>query len=121
VPETVRRRQAKVKGGRPVKYDVRVSVEQAEQLAARAETEGVTVPKLLVDTTLGTPPVEAKTVLRELAGVRRIVAGEAVNINQIAHAANVGGMPEPDELEGIRAALDRQNELLTERFGKGRS
>ncbi len=120
VPETVRRRQVKIKGGRVVRYDVRVTPEVHQELQDRANTEGVSIPKLLVDTTLGTPPVEAKTVLRELAGVRRIVSGEAVNLNQIAHAANVGNMPEPEELDAVRAAIERQNELLTERFGEPR-
>jgi hypothetical protein len=118
VGESGVRRQANVKGGRVVRYDVRVSEEQAEVLTTRALTEGVTVPKLLVDTTLGTPPVNDKATLRELASVRRIQSGVATNINQLAHVANAGGTVPAEELEALRAAVDQQNDMLAKRFGE---
>lgn len=49
------RRQAVVAGGRVKLCEVWVSEEQRAELLARAGAAGITVPRLLVETTLATP------------------------------------------------------------------
>ena len=55
----------------------------------------VTIPRLLVETTLasgGETPTERRAAIAELFRVRRELTGMATNINQIAHAVNIDGL-----------------------------
>jgi hypothetical protein len=106
-----------VEGGRPHRYELHLSDAENEAIKDRARQHCVTLQRYLVESALGAPTISSKTVLRELSGIRRIVSGEANNINQIAHAANVGSMPEPEELDAIRVAVEEQLRLLQEQFG----
>lgn len=115
--EYAQRRLKPVEGGRPHRYELHLSGAENDAIKARAERHCVTLQRYLVESALGAPTISTKTVLRELASIRRIVSGQAVNINQIAHSANVGGHPEPAELEAIRVAIEEQLRLLHEHFG----
>lgn len=80
-----RERQANVAGGRSHRCVVKLSDEEFEDLTQRAAEAGMTVPRLLVETTLGTSVPEsgragAVEAVLELEGeVRRVGA----NLNQL--------------------------------------
>ena len=89
-----RRRRANVAGGRLKSHVVRVSEREEAQLLVMAKGE-VTIPRLLVETTLaggGETPTEMRGAIAELFRVRRELTGLATNINQIAHAVNIDGL-----------------------------
>ena len=89
-----RRRRANVAGGRLKSHVVRVSDGEEAQLLVMAKGE-VTIPRLLVETTLasgGETPTEMRAAIAELFRVRRELTGMATNVNQIAHAVNIDGL-----------------------------
>ena len=89
-----RRRRANVPGGRPKSHVVRVSLEEEARLVVMAAGE-VTIPRLLVETTLANgqeTPTELRAAIAELLRMRRELTGMATNINQIAHAVNIDGL-----------------------------
>lgn len=91
-----RHRRGNVEGGRPFKHEVWVSAEEeGELLALAAELGGVTVPRLLIESTLkaGTTgsPLEARAVLGELFPLHRLLAALSNNVNQMATVANTTG------------------------------
>jgi hypothetical protein len=96
-----RQGQQRVKGRRPHRHVVLVTDDQEFQLQELARVQNLTVARLLVDTTLGVKPPPSKVVATELAGLRRLFAGEATNLNQIARAANSGSY----DSEAFDAAL----------------
>ena len=89
-----RKRRENVAGGRPRSHVVRVSAEEEARLLLMANGE-VTIPRLLVETTLaqgGETPTELRSALAELFRMRRQLTGMATNVNQIAHAVNIDGL-----------------------------
>lgn len=98
-----RERQANVPGGRPHRHSVKLSDAEQATLTARAEEAGMTVPRLLVETTLDGESAEAGRAAAVLAvleldeQVRRI----GNNLNQLTRYAH-----EERELpEGLEHAL----------------
>ncbi len=89
-----RRRRANVEGGRQHFHKVKVSPEEEAKLLQLAEAQGVTIPRLLVETALAAgaseTPTERKQVIVELFGVHRLLASVSNNVNQIARHANAG-------------------------------
>lgn len=65
--------QARIKGRRQIRHYVRVTPEQEVLLQAAAESQNVTIPKLLVDSALGSK-LSRRAILMELAGIRRMMA-----------------------------------------------
>lgn len=79
--------------------------EAAQLLALAAEHGGITVPRLLIESTLaprGVPSFDRREVLAELFAIRRQLSGVANNVNQLARLAHVEGIPNSDE---VNAAL----------------
>lgn len=106
---TRRERRANVVGGRHVSHRVKVTPEEEAQLQILAVEHRITVPRLLIESTLresGPTASVTRDVLAELFAIRRLMSGAAVNINQIAKAANAGTMPGA-ELTGALAMLRR--------------
>ncbi|MCX4099263.1 MobC family plasmid mobilization relaxosome protein [Nocardia sp. alder85J] len=102
-----RERQPNVAGGRSTRCVVKLSDAEAATLKARAESAGVTVPRLLVETTLGeqrAEPGRAAAVLAVLEldeQVRRI----GNNLNQLArYAHQEQGLPE-EIVAALRAVV----------------
>lgn len=58
-------------GGRKIRHVVLTSPEEEQRLQHLAEVKGVTVARLLVESTLGTPGLDYRLVLREISGLRR--------------------------------------------------
>lgn len=97
-------RRHRVEGGR--RHPVKICFTDAEYevIAARAADARVSVQRYLVDGALARRPSRTapSALAAELAGLRRLTAGLANNINQIARRLNAGADPDP----GIPAAAD---------------
>lgn len=89
-----RRRRANVEGGRQHFHKVKVTPAEEAQLLQLAEAQGVTIPRLLVESALsstrGETPTERKQVIAELFAVHTLLARLSNNVNQIARHANAG-------------------------------
>lgn len=89
-----RRRRANVEGGRQHFHKVKVTPEEEALLLQLAEAQGVTIPRLLVESALAAgaseTPTERKQVIVELFGVHRLLANVSNNVNQLARHANAG-------------------------------
>src|SRR4051794_9659558 len=73
-----RRRRANVAGGRRHRHEVKVTPEEEARLLLLAEAQGVTVPRLLVESALsaaGETPAERRNAIAELFGLHRLLAG----------------------------------------------
>jgi hypothetical protein len=92
-----------------------VTLTEAEQraLRERAGELGVSVPRLLVESSLSTQgetATERRAMIAELFEVRRLVATVANNVNQLAKAANISG--QVAERDQLQATLGEVDELL---------
>lgn len=88
-----RERRANVVGGRHASHRVKVTPEEEAQLQMLALEHRISVPRLLIESTLReTGPIASVTrdLVAELFAIRRVMSGAAVNINQIAKASNAG-------------------------------
>lgn len=117
--ERKRRRAANVVGGRRFRHVVKTTDLEEAELVVLAERHGVTVSRLLLQSALeiGQQDVlpERRRVIDELFRLRRDLAGEAVNLNQIAHHANESGEVRgnvADTLAAVRACAEQVNETL---------
>jgi hypothetical protein len=93
-PVRARRRRARLAGGRERRFYVKASDAEAERLLELAAGAGVSVPRLLVESTLagGRGSVgERAAVLAELVALSRALGRVGVNVNQIARATNATG------------------------------
>ncbi len=114
--ELRRRRQANVLGGRKRRHEVLVTEREAEELRRLADEQRVSVPRLLIESALsatGETSTRRRAAMSELFAIRRVLAGVANNINQIARVANteerVSG-----ELRATLAELDARMQMLDE-------
>ena len=105
-----RRRRANVEGGRQHYHQVKVTAEEEALLLQRALVQGVTVPRLLVESALaaerGETVTERRNAAAELFGVHRLLGTIANNVNQMAKATNATGEVQR-ELSGAMAAVRR--------------
>jgi len=86
---------------RPRAVKVRLLEEEHRALAVLAADQGVSIPRLLVEsarsTDRGQSVTQRRAAMMEMVAVRRLLAGVANNINQIAKAANTGQLDEVGE------------------------
>jgi hypothetical protein len=85
------RRANAVDGPRAKRYTVKVTREEDVQLIARAVARSVTVPRLMVESSMSAhieTDTDRKEAIAELFAVRRLLANVANNVNQIARFAN---------------------------------
>lgn len=82
--------QPRVKGRRPYVHVAKVTQEQEDQLVTRAQARGVTIARLMVDSALAVPAVTNHAVIRELAGVRRILTTELTHLGQLDAGTDPG-------------------------------
>ncbi len=105
----VRQRRANVAGGRRGGHRVLVTLDEEEQLARLAAAQGVTVPRLLVESALaqrGETATQRRDALVELLAVRRLLTAVSVNVNQVAAKANATSRM-PAETAGALSAVRR--------------
>ncbi|WP_445263375.1 MobC family plasmid mobilization relaxosome protein [Pseudokineococcus sp. 5B2Z-1] len=105
-----RRRRANVPGGRLHHHKVSVTPEEEAVLVRLAESQGVTVVRLLVESAMapqGETPAQRRAAMSELLSVHRQLAGIATNVNQLARHANAGEEFPPE----ARAVLARVRTL----------
>lgn len=97
----VQRRRRRLAGGRERRFYVKASEAEAQRLQELAAGAGVSVPRLLVESTLAggrASAGERAAVLAELVALSRAVGRVGVNVNQIARATNATGeLPEQTE------------------------
>lgn len=104
-----RTRRAKLPGGRTRQINVRVSTEEWLGLQARAVESGMSVPRLLVDAALRDArpaPTVSPAEASELFAIRRLLAGVANNVNQVAKVTNATGET-PAQTEDVFRAVAR--------------
>ncbi len=94
-------------------------MEQNLALQVMADEAGVSVPRLLVESTLsqsrGEPAAERREVLAALFVVQRSVAAVGNNLNQIARAANATGEVDAglgSLIEHLRGSMTRLDETI---------
>lgn len=84
-----------------------MSPEEEALLQQLAQAQGVSVPRLLVETALASPggetPTQRRDVLAQLFGVYRLLGSIANNVNQIAKATNATGEVSAELVETMRA------------------
>lgn len=114
-----RKRQPNAAGGRSVRRVVKLTVEQNLALQMMADEAGVSVPRLLVESTLSQSRGETATERRELITLlfqlQRGLAAAGNNVNQIARATNATGEIQNEldaSLDHLRATVDRIDEAL---------
>ena len=118
-PVVGRRRRANARGGRSHRHEVKVSAEEEARLVALAEAQGVTVPRLLVESALAGPvgetASERRVLITELFAVHRTVAGVANNVNQIArklHATDELAAETSQVLAAARSTMSRIDAVI---------
>lgn len=87
-------RRRRVPGGRPRRYEVRVTLEEDARLVALAERYRMSVPRLLYTAAVsgGAEGVVARAeAVQELFAIERLLANIANNVNQVAKVANSTG------------------------------
>lgn len=101
-------RRRRKPGGRTKQVNVKVSLEEYEQLSARAAEVGVSVPRFLVESSLGggVSPSERRAWIASFLAARHQVAGAVNNLNQLARWANTN--------EAYPPGADRTAEALAE-------
>lgn len=87
-----RKRAANVVGGRRFRHEVKVDETTEAKLVALAEYHHMSVPRLLVSSTLNRSDqisaADKRELLMELFALQRLVRAVGVNVNQIAKAVN---------------------------------
>ncbi|MFK0085431.1 plasmid mobilization relaxosome protein MobC [Glutamicibacter sp. NPDC090743] len=114
-----RKRQSNAAGGRSVRREVKLTVDQNLALQVMADEIGVSVPRLLVESTLsqlrGETAAERHELITSLFLLQRGLAAAGNNINQIARAANATGEIQGDlnaSLSHLRATVTRIDVVL---------
>ncbi len=114
-----RRRRANAPGGRRVyAHQVKVTAEEEAVLTRLADRAGVSVPRLLVESTVAEDRVTATdrhNTLVALFDLSRVLGGVANNLNQLAkHANATGEFPQGAFAvrEQVRGLLPRVEETL---------
>ena len=92
---TGRKRRANATGGRHYAHQVKVTPEEEAVLLQLAAAQGVSVPRLLVESALAvedrTTATDRRAAIAELFRIHRVLGGAANNMNQLAKVANATG------------------------------
>jgi len=90
-----RKRRANAAGGRHYAHQVKVTPEEEAVLLQLAAKQGVSVPRLLVESALAvedrTTATDRREAIAELFRIHRVLGGAANNMNQLAKVANATG------------------------------
>jgi Bacterial mobilisation protein (MobC) len=110
-------RRRRVDGGRQRAVKIRFTDAEYEAITTRAAESNVSVQWLMVASTLTRERATAapSALTAELAGLRRLVANIANNINQIARKLNSGGRPDASiasAADAVRRTMRRLDDAL---------
>lgn len=118
---SLRKRQRNAPDGRPHKTEVTLTDEQFALLKMKAAQQQMTIPRLLVASTLepgtvglgddGLTHADKVEVLAAAAALQRELSAIGSNINQIAHQANIAAGVDPELRERVFETLDQIREL----------
>lgn len=105
-----RRRKA---GGRDRRLNLRLSMEEYEQLTALASDAGVSVPRFLVESAMadGVKPSQRRAWIASFLAARHQVSGAANNLNQLARWANTHEAYPPGADRAAEALADVLEQL----------
>ncbi len=116
-----RRRRGNVAGGRVARHVVTASPEEEGALLRLALAQGVTIPRLLVESALATDAGETMTERRatiaKLFELHRLLGAISRNVNQIAKATNATRELHPETsatLTAVRRTAERIDALVDE-------
>lgn len=116
-----RRRRGNVAGGRVARHVVTASPEEEGALLRLALAQGVTIPRLLVESALATDAGETMTERRatiaKLFELHRLLGAISRNVNQIAKATNATRELHPETsatLTAVRRTAERIDTLVDE-------
>ena len=116
-----RRRRANAPGGRQHKHEVKVTAEEEGRLLRLALAQRVTIPRLLVETTLaaetGETVTERRNAIAKLFELHRLLAAVSNNVNQIAKATNATGQRHSETdatLDAVRRVAERIDAAVDE-------
>ncbi|GGT04558.1 hypothetical protein GCM10010156_72950 [Planobispora rosea] len=115
-----RRRRSRVPGGRSARVAVRLTAAEQSQFQAAAAAAAMTVPQLLVDTTLSAlaprphrlPPAARQALVRELAAVRRQLRALGDAVCQLTLAPGSAAMAAPSQAQAVLQAVRHTSEQL---------
>lgn len=108
---TVRRRR--VDGGRQQIIKIRFTETEYEAITEGAAAEHVSVQRFLAEGALTRRPQASAALVAEIAGLRRLVANHANNMNQIARRLNSGGRPDNSLAPSLAAVCRTLSRLDT--------
>ncbi|WP_420116590.1 plasmid mobilization protein [Micromonospora sp.] len=118
------RRDRQETGRRPKSIRVGVTTEEHAVLEVLAANAGVSIPKLLIESAHaaargGQTVSQHREQLYELVAIRRLLANVANNVNQIAKAANSGGLDGVEDqaravFATVRRVADRIMDVVDE-------
>jgi hypothetical protein len=112
-----RRRRANVEGGRVHRHIVKVSPEEEGALLLRANSKGITVPRLMVEAALadstGETATDRQQSIADLFAAHRQLAGVGNNLNQIARATNEARELPPELADALRQTMAEVRTLAT--------
>lgn len=109
---TTRVKRPDVPGGRPLRFDIRLSADEYERLSGPAAQQGVSVARYVVEVVLtGCLPRDRQAMRADLRDVRRQVIGIAANVNQALKRVHATGRPDAlvrlaGEVEETLARID---------------
>lgn len=110
-------RRHRVEGGRKHQVKIRFTDDEYDAIVARAAAANVSVQRYLVDGALTRRPARMSAALgAELAGLRRLAANLANNMNQIARRINSGADPDAGVLaaaDSVRRTMNRLDTALS--------
>lgn len=111
----MRARQSNVVGGRTVVHKVKLTPEQKVALQARAEDRGVTVSRLMVESSLADRQgFASRRELVDLFAMSNALSALSNNMNQIAKVANGSGSVPADlvhTLDAVRRLVWRLDDV----------
>ncbi len=112
-------RRRRKPGGRVKRVDLKLTIEEHEQLTKLAGDAGVSIPRFLVESSLGggVSPSERRAWIASFLAARHQVAGAVNNLNQLARWAHTNEAYPPgadrtavalaDVLERLAGVLDQ--------------
>jgi hypothetical protein len=116
LPESTRRKQPPVPGGRPHRVRVQLTTEQLLELLQLSKDLDIGIPEILVSSALDGPKAAPQAVANEIAGIRQVLSDESLTLRRIADTADRNGW-DPADWDDVVKAIYERNLRLAEHLG----